>query len=48
VAGHLTGWTGAGGFNQGNDTINFQGASYCGTVVATEEQSRGAFKTIYR
>lgn len=48
AAGNLTGWTGAGGFASGSYTLNFQGASYCGTAVPTEEQSWGAMKAIYR
>jgi hypothetical protein len=46
--GNLTGCTGAGGFNQGDYTISFQGASYCGTAAAPEEQNWGALKSICR
>ena len=49
AANNLTGWTGAPSLpGVVPYTINFTGASYCGTAVPEEGQSWGALKAIYR
>lgn len=49
AAGNLSGWGGAVAIpGVINYTINFTGASYCGTAVPTEEQAWGSLKATYR
>lgn len=49
AANNLTGWSGAVAIPAPVPyTINFTGASYCGTVVPEESQAWGSLKAIYR